>query len=425
MLIEYRVRNYLSFKDEIVLSMVAESSNEHEDTNVAKIDDLRLLKSVAIFGSNASGKTNLLDSIEFLNYLLMNGISENGLRNLPTFKLDIESRNKPIRFEITFLLNKIQHRYELEISNKGIIYEALYFYPKRYESLYFEIIDDKIIKTGVYFKEKIHNLIKPDKQKPFLSILAQKSINGFDWAKEVYDCITTYTLQLLPDEVFKSFLEHELLGKDSFLNTKLIIELIKNADIGINDIAIKELDEADEILDAINNEAKNEKDDEYSIKKTETYFYHSVFRDKEEQNEKQPFSINQESAGTIKLFSMLYPILLTLQTGGILYIDEIENSLHSSICKSIISWFNNKEINKSNAQIIFTSHNLLLMRSELFRRDQIYFTEKDKYGVSTLYSLYDFNVGKDYNYVNNYLAGRFGAVPYLRDFYPEILSTIE
>jgi len=418
MLIEYRVKNFLSYRDEIVLSMVAEQSKEHEKTHIVEINGLRLLKCAAIFGANASGKSNLIASFDFLFDVITKNDSE-PFKTLPFYKLDLDSRNEPIRFEITFLVQKIRYRYELEINIDGIIYEALYGAPKNYESLYYERVYENINKTGKYFDDKsVLNNLKPDMQRTFLSILAQKSTIGFDWAKQIFKALKRNLLPLLPDEDFKSLIEHDLIDQHPVFDPGLIVSMLKHADIGIYDITIKELDEVDEYLEYINGSLDKE---DLNCKKTETYFLHNVFNKNSEKTDNiESFSIEQESAGTKKLYCLLYPILKILIRGGVLYIDEIENSLHTLICQKIISWFNNEKINVGNGQLIFTSHNLLLMRPELLRRDQIYFVEKDQCGASKIFSLYDFNIGKDYNYVNNYLSGRFGAIPYLKDFYPEL-----
>ena len=423
MLIEYRVKNFLSYKDEIVLSMVAEQSNEHDKTHIVEINELRLLKCAAIFGANASGKSNLIASFDFLFGVITKNDSD-AFKNLPSYKLDLDSRNEPIRFEITFLIEKIRYRYELEINKGGIIFEALYGAPKKYESLYYERVNESINKTGKYFTDKsVLNNLKPDMQRTFLSILAQKSIIGFDWAKQIHKALKRNLLPLLPDDEFMTMMEHDLIDNESLFGTRLIISMLKHADIGICDITIKELDEVDEYLENFNSFLDNNDDfnvEKQNSKKTETYFQHNVYNKNNEKTDAfESFSIEQESEGTRKLYCLLYPILITLRVGGVLYIDEIENSLHTLICQKIISWFNNEKINVGNGQLVFTSHNLLLMRPELLRRDQIYFVQKDQCGASKIYSLYDFNIGKDYNYVNNYLSGRFGAIPYLKDFYPE------
>ena len=133
---------------------------------------------------------------------------------------------------------------------------------------------------------------------------------------------------------------------------------------------------------------------------------------------KEIFPIDMESRGTAKLYALMYPIFFVLKVGGLLLVDEIESSLHPLLCERIIRLFNNSTTNPYNAQLIFTTHNTLLMNPKLLRRDQIYFIEKNEYGESNMYSLYDIDldIRNNFNYMNNYLAGRFGAIPYLGDF---------
>jgi AAA15 family ATPase/GTPase len=222
------------------------------------------------------------------------------------------------------------------------------------------------------------------------------------------------------DEFFKNMLETKLMenSKCSFLSKDLILKLIQDADFGIDDILIEEKKHTEDNLLSEFREFLKLKGKDLEEDKYETYMIHSKYNNKRAKTGDEKLAVSRESSGTQKFYFLLYPILFVLHYGGILLIDEIESSLHPRLCEKILSLFNSIENNPNNAQLIFTTHNALLMNSEILRRDQIYFVEKNKYGESNLYSLFeeDGSIRKGYNYMKNYLAGRFGAIPYLGSF---------
>jgi AAA15 family ATPase/GTPase len=423
MLIEYKVKNFKSFKNEIVLSMVADSNRELSDTNLFQNDNMNLLKSAAVFGANASGKSNLIESFSFFYKLFLVNVDINGiLSNLPYFKLDTGSQNKPISYEISFFLNGKRHRYGIEIDSKGICSEWLYFVPKRQEACYFERKRNEIVRIGTYFEDKkALDYIKPDTVRPFLFTLAQDSIKEFDWAKNIINYLDSYIhLSFLPERFLKSMTEKEILedSDKKIIAKEEILSFLKDADICIEDISViqKKPDEDDIYRHFI--EFMKQKGADIEPDELETYMHHNKYDEKYNKVGIEKFPIEVESRGTVKLFALIHPLFLVLKGGGVLLIDEIDSSLHPLLCERIIRLFNNSKTNPHNAQLIFTTHNTLLMNPKLLRRDQIYFIEKNEYGESSIYSLYDIDldIRSNFNYLNNYLAGRFGAIPYLGEF---------
>lgn len=427
MLIEYRVKNFMSYKDEIVLSMVADKNRELADTNIFVHGNMTLLKSVAIFGANASGKTNLIESMNYLSRLMKPRTEQKeDFSDLPHFRLDNESSAQPISYEVSFFLGTQRHRYGLELDKEGILSEWLYFVPKRQEACYFERKRNEITQIGTYFEDKkALDYIKPDSHRPFLYTLGQESIKQFEWAKKILHYLRiNIKSSNVPDAVYKQMIEEELLESsvDNVIHKSDIISILKNADVGISDFSVvKEARSAEEkeLMSQIYSLFKlQNQQTEFEEEKYETFMHHLKYDENKNAIGEERFPLNFESRGTVKLYALQYPILNALKKGGILLIDEIESSLHPLLCEKIITLFNNEKTNPKNAQLIFTTHNTLLMNPNLLRRDQILFTEKDKYGVSTLYSLYDIDlkVRNNFNYLNNYLSGRFGAIPYLGDF---------
>lgn len=427
MLIEYRVKNFMSYKDEVVLSMVADKNRELADTNVFTHGNMTLLKMASIFGANASGKTNLIESMNFLISLLKPSMEkEEDFLDIPTFKLDDVSEGEPISFEISFFLGDQRHRYSLKLDKKGIVSEELYFVPKRQEACYYIRERNEITSVGTYFEDKkALDYIMPDTYRPFLYTLGQESVKQFEWAKRILRYLRiNIKSSNVPDVVFRHMIEEEILGKseDEIITKTEIMKILKDADIGISDISVaKEPKSAEEneILSQIMNVLKlRGHQGEIEEENYETFMHHLKYDEEKNLIGEEKFPIRYESRGTIKLYALQYPVFNVLKKGGVLLIDEIESSLHPLLCERIISLFNNKVTNPLNAQLIFTTHNTLLMTPRLLRRDQILFTEKDAYGVSNLYSLYDIdiNIRNNFNYLNNYLVGRFGAIPYLGSF---------
>jgi AAA15 family ATPase/GTPase len=423
MLIEFKIKNFMSFKNEIILSMVADSNRELSDSNLFQYENMTLLRSAAIFGANASGKSNLIESFVFFNNLFSaNTDVHKLLSDLPYFKLDTESQNKPISYEISFFLNGKRHRYGIELDKNGIYSEWLYFVPRRQEACYFERKRNEIVRTGTYFEDKkALDYIKPDATRPFLFTLAQDSIKEFNWAKTIIHYLKFYIRPSnLPDMFFKGMIEEEIF-KDSgnkILSREEVLSFLKDADIGIADISVikKKADEDEFIRHFI--EFMKQKGESIKYDELETYMHHLKYDEQLNIVGEEKFPLDMESRGTAKLYSLLYPIFYVLKMGGILLVDEIESSLHPLLCEKIIRLFNNSKTNPHNAQLIFTTHNTLLMNPKLLRRDQIYFVEKDEYGISSMYSLYDIDldIRSNFNYLNNYLAGRFGAIPYIGEF---------
>ncbi|MCY9692278.1 AAA family ATPase [Paenibacillus alginolyticus] len=426
MLIEYRVKNFKSYKDEVVLSMVADKNRELAETNLFKQGSMTLLKTAAIFGANASGKTNFIESINFLSQLMKPKTDVTELfSEIPNFKLDASSIHKPISYEITFFLGNQRHRYGIELDKEGICSEWLYFVPKRQEACYFERERNEITNTGSYFEErKALDYIKPDSHRPFLFTLGQDSVKQFEWAKRILRYLRFYIKSSsIPDSVYYNMIREELLedNNNKTISKEDIVSILRSADTGIKDISfIKEIrsPEEKEMLNNIMNILRASSEKTIEDEKYETVMHHNKFDDNNSLIGEERFPLESESRGTVKLYALQYPILQVLKKGGILLIDEIESSLHPLLCEKIISLFNSKDTNPKNAQLIFTTHNTLLMHPKLLRRDQILFTEKNNYGASTMYSLYDIDlkVRNNFNYLNNYLSGRFGAIPYLSSF---------
>lgn len=420
MLIELTIKNFYSFKDEATLSMVASNITEFEENIIHTDTDLNLLKSSAIYGANASGKSNFLKAFSFIKGFVLNSSKESQMgEEIPFFPflLDKQSSKEPTFFEIVFLINKIRYRYGFEVTTKEVISEWLFHARKRETRLFFR--DKEGIQTSSAFKEGSKSLIQKTRNNAlFLSVCAQ--FNGtistsiMNWFNSLAQLFTDV------DENYRTFSLNQI-KNNSNLKPKML-NLLKNFDVGILDISVEEMEfekdilksEVEEkILELLNGEVRGDKIIYEDVGTIHTFF------DGEEPHGTKRLPWGFESSGTNKLLNISGPIFDSLSSGLILVIDEIDIRLHPMITRELIKLFHSKTTNPKNAQLIFATHDPKLMSGELFRRDQIWFTEKDQFGSSQLFSLVEFKTRKETNIEKAYLNGRFGGIPYIKNIVNE------
>lgn len=468
MLLQFSIKNFRTFKNKATLSLVATNYDKstREDENIFSNEKYgyRLLKSAVVYGANASGKSKLLEAFSFMRHFVINSskTTQKGERiNVEPFLLSVDTENEPSEFEVIFLYNNELFRYGFEATQEKIISEWLYHKPKtkEVELFYrdkdkFETHERNFTKGTTIVKEK---LVRDNAL--LVSVAAQfnekTAIDVIDWFESLRiisglneDEHYNYTLSKTKDLIFRN----------------KITELLKAADLGIRDVSIEKLDiDVENEINSINvgellNEIKDNEElfskmglpsailqdedslkaflsnkqflklilksllenDEYTSHNSELFTIHKKFSSKGNAIGDVYFSMNQdESFGTKKFFALTGPILDVIENGYTLIVDELDSKLHPNLVCKIVSLFNSKEINKKNAQLIFNTHDTNLLSSGLFRRDQIWFTDKDKYGEAKLYSLADFKseeVKKNEPYEDNYIKGKYGAVPYLGFF---------
>ena len=424
MLIEFTVGNFLSFKEKKTFSMLASSISELEEDNTFKVNEkVKLLKSAAIYGANASGKSNLVEALSFVRDFIVNSSKESQQGepiDVENYRLSTETDNKPSFFEIVFVYENIKYRYGFEVDEEKVHSEWLFTAKFSNKTLretklfireFNEIeINEKQFKEGKLVKEgdktRFNSL--------FLSVNAQ--FNGkissqiFDWIRKF--CIVIQ--DSIPQKFSKKKLKHP-----KFKN--YIMELIRICDVGIEDLIPIER-KVDINVFPIEKQMLywNRADEKGKLSINEVESIHKKFNNNNELVDLVNFDFElDESDGTIKLFELSTPIIDTLMNWKVLIIDELDNSMHPNLCKLLINLFNSKETNRKGAQLIFTTHDTTLLKKENFRRDQIWFTEKDKYGATDLYSLVEFKVSdskgvrKDASYDKDYIVGKYGAIPFL------------
>ena len=411
MIISFSVKNFKTFKKKATISLLA--SNYDKTTRVEEnifsdnIFNLKILKSSVIYGANASGKSKFLEALLFMKSFVIESSKETqkgDLISVVPFKLSTVSENENTEFEIVFVQKNTIFRYGFEVNKNIVAAEWLYRKQKikEVELFYREEqefdVHKEMIKAIKISKE---GLVRDNAL--FISVAAQfndeTSITIIEWFKQLK------TLSGLFEESYKGF----TLGKtEEPIQKSKILELLKAADLGIDNVELTILDDSNipndvpkELRDKL---IKAVKDGDKIV--SDVLMSHKKFDSSGKVVGNVSFSVDDdESAGTNKFFALTGPIL-----------DELDSKLHPNLVCKIVSLFNSKELNKQNAQLIFNTHDTNLLSSGLFRRDQIWFTEKDKYGAASLYSLADFKeqrVRKEEAFEDNYIRGKYGAVPYM------------
>ena len=418
MLIQFSVKNFMSFKDKQVFSMEAGSGDENLD-NIVDLNENneRILKTTALYGANASGKTNLMKALSAA--IMMIRLSNNRqpgekLMQMEPFAFDDVTKNEPCEFEFIFYANLNKYVYGFKADKDKVYEEYLYQYFSAKATRIFERTNCNEYKFLQADEGKL-NAIKSQNIDNKL-FLATATTWNYDKTKDPYlwfaQMIDTYSggMELSP---------YSLEAYDNDENEslkKFTLKLLEEADIVIKDYNVEIEEKAMDnnmIMQLKNmNVPPNAIIPKTKVIKSIT-MAHEVIGDNDDS---KVFNLNffNESSGTRILFSMAPLLKNAFENGKIIAIDEIERSLHPSLVEMIIKFFHNPEINKGNAQLIFNTHDTNLLSLDLFRRDQIWFAEKDpKKGATELYPLDDFSVRKTENIQKGYLNGRYGAIPFV------------
>jgi uncharacterized protein len=424
MLIQFSVRNFKVFRKEVCLSLIASNYDKSmEADNVFEMPafGLRLLRSAVIYGANASGKTKLIDAVHFMRRFVLDSSRSNqsGDRiEVEPFRLNTESRNEPSMFEVVFLQNGEMFRYGFEVNASEVRAEWLYHRPKTKEvPIFYREGQDFDLHERQFRKGKF--LVKEDMIRPnalmlsvaaqFNDALAERVLAWFQQCRQ---------LSGLNEDGYMGFSMAR--AEDSKARA---IALLREADIGIEDFAVKRLDPSS-LPDTMSPELKDLIHSK--VKAGVTYFedvttMHPVFDEQKRRVDSEEFSLKEEeSSGTLKFFALVGPVLKALEDGEVIFMDELDAKLHPNLVARLVRLFHSPITNPRNAQLLFNTHNTQLLNADLFRRDQIWFVDKNGFGEASLYSLASFRtdegVRKHDNFEKKYLQGRFGGVPVLGDF---------
>ena len=414
-LLDIEIKNLKSFKNQTIFSMEAE--NKIEDRNSFEVEvgkeKFELLKTAVLFGGNASGKSNFTSVLSIFRYYLFNkGIEK---YNKEGFRFGEEDKNSTIKVRNVVDDKIYEYILEINFNIKKIIKEKLYITALE-RKLVFERENNKIVK---YDKETFSeyeitigfiNETLTDSDSVISRIIEWRVPEEIE--KYIF-YIDKIKINNYSDDLGKYIYENKN-------NKKLVIEFLKKIGIIVNDIEVyREKNEffLKNIRESKEFQILSEKEQEKLLSQI-AYIYRIHFVYEDNQKQKYKLEYYEQSAGTQKILSMFFPIYNLLNNGGVMIIDELDITLHYSLIKEIIKMFNSVEYNRKNAQLIFTTHNLLLLDFNLFREDQIWFLENNDVSTGTeLYSLSDIEGYEKNKYLlRDYLNGNFGGIPKLEDF---------
>lgn len=410
MIIDFTISNFRSIRDEQTLSLYAENPGTHLEDNITYPGDKKIgvLKSAGIYGANASGKSNLLLAFEALKYLISaSGHLKDGspIKCYEPFRLSEDTKVLPVRFELEFYTpDSVRYIYAVAFTRQRIMEESLSMYSSTKPALLFsrnETDTWETIKFGTLFTGGKKRIPFFDNNS-YLS-KAGNSADAPEMIRNVFNYFQHSLLQIGLNE--RMVLSEWFDNKELFNKVSALLSLV---DAGVEGVVIKKKtldDDAVKLTDGFPDKLKKS-----ILRDMRRSFW---FIHQSESTEPELFDLKMESAGTRKLFNLAPIMIHTLKAGGVLIVDEVDNSMHPFMAEMIIKLFNDPEVNEGHAQLIFTTHNIDLMSPKLLRRDQIWLTEKSN-GATRIFSLDEFDKKKvkpQSPFNQWYAEGRFGAVP--------------
>ncbi len=456
MLIEFSVGNYRSFNEIQTLDMRAAPLRETmppEQEHTFRAGRHTLLRCSAVYGANASGKSNLVRAVMFMQEFVLSSATRLQIgepTGVERFRLDTEARNSPAYFQIIFRLHETEYRYGFELDEERVVSEWLYRTRQRESRLFVREEQEFDISGALKVKKDIPGMTRPNAL--FLSVLAQLNnqlaVSLLQWFREKLHGISG-----LNDKAFGGYtmrrVERDLAFRERVRN------LLRLADVGIANISVENIplsqiemppEMRDVIKDMVN--IANTEVEKHGVLSRDALLtaphdlfrttsqdilfksiatHHPVFDSKSgEVVEDEAFHMEEhESEGTKQFFYLLGPWLDTLENGGVLFVDEMDARLHPLLTRELVRMFLSSKSNPHNAQLIFVTHDAGLLGERLLRRDEVWFTEKNRYGATELYSLAEIKVRKDASFYKNYLLGLYGAVPHLSGLQPFVEQELQ
>ena len=408
MLIQFSARNFKSFKDPFTLDLF--TNKETAVSNIIKSNFKNTYASAVFYGANGSGKSNILKAYNMMRNLVLNKdkvmLSTDRLK-INTFKLSTESEDDTSAFDICFIYNNKKFKYGFEYDENIVYSEYLFVYETVQPTLIFE-----------YDLDEDEGKIKCTKYK---SLSQKKHLKNtlFLWDVDREDIEEAHeVLNWFKETIYIEFSNARNVNPSYWNNltkpdVKNIFQIfIHDADFGIKDI-YQDSRPVMDVYDKIPNLPKNSIVEEITVKTT-----HAKLDEDNNFIGDEKFNLfDDESLGTQKYFYAIGPIINALKNGSTLFLDELDASLHPILTRRLVELFNNKEINGKGAQLIFTSQDTNLLDQTLFDKEQIWFVEKDKYGVSHLTGLSEYrDIRKQEKIEEKYIKGKYGAIPYLGTF---------
>jgi len=418
MLIQFSVKNFRSIRDQQLLSLVRSKSAEHAEThsfNPRPTNAIPLLRSAAVYGANASGKSNLLKALNAMQQVVVRSAAESqrGKKlKVEPFLFDTRTDQEPSEFEVVFVVDDTRYQYGFSSTREHIVEEWLMAYPKGRMQRWFSRSFDPATKD---YSWEMGDKLTGQKQlwqeatrsnALFLSTAVQLNSTQlqpvFDWFED--------TLRIVSLDGWSPGFTASLCVK--FAMKDRILDFLCAADLGVSNLRVRKRefdprhlpeDMPASLQQSIIDEFKGK--DVVDLKTIHTTA----------QGEQVEFDFEQESDGTQKFFSLAGPWLDTLENGYVLVVDELHDNLHPHMVRFLVDLFHSSRTNPNNAQLIFSTHETSILSQDVFRRDQIWFCEKDNAQATRLFPLTDFSPRKKLeNLERSYLSGRYGALPYFR-----------
>mgnify|MGYP006430738981 CR=1 FL=1 len=424
---EFSFSNFRSFKDINTLNMAgAKIKSKHSEIDANNvivgnnIEKVSFLKSKAIYGANASGKSNIIHAFITFFRIISNSVKDETVLNLiDPFRLSTETEDEPSFFQIIFWDKQVKYRYGFELTDEEISSEWLYGKPGERELCYFirdgkEIVE--IDKSNFREAHKLKTLLSDDDDNEIFrnNSLLLSTLASFGFAKLSKQLIKSMTsVYVISGLGHQGMYERAGEALTDNKKKKYILDFLKNGDIGIEDLDSVEISTKDEPEDS-DEDIKNRI--QKSDKKKLLISTRKKFDANNKSVENESFSFRlHESEGTQKLFELSPFIYEALKEEKTIIIDEFDARFHPLLTRKIVELFNSAQ--NKGAQLIFTTHDTNLLSSDLLRRDQIEFVEKDKYGASHLYNLVQFKgIRNNGSFEKDYIQGKYGAIPFLGNF---------
>lgn len=395
MILEFCASNYLSIKDELKLSFVStplrEASTEPNDLYDLSDTGISLVRSAVIYGANASGKSNVLKAFAFYKRFITDSFKDSQAGeaiDVENFRLNATTVDEPTSLEATFTDGAYIYRYGFEVDKQSV----------QMEWLYRRVCKKRAKEVELFYREGGITTVHP-KSQLFQELVNKNMVRSnallLSTAAQFNETTAVSILRWLSDTQVLFCSEDEVLWQNAIkhLDDEALRERItafaRYADLGIENIT---------------------KIDNRIVSR------HRQYDDEGREVNNVAFSFNRnESEGTIKYFSLAYPIIDALDNGKRVVIDELDSRLHPLLAKRIIALFNDARTNPKGAQLLFTAHDTYLLSAGLFRRDQVWFTQKDSFGATELYSLAEYKVRSTSPFERDYLLGKYGATPLIGD----------
>jgi len=414
MLVEFRVKNFRSIRDEQVLSLAGSKDKTLLDTHAVNTDVPAIpfiLRSAVIYGANASGKSNLIKALQYMRGVVLESatmIQPGQTFGVQPFRLDNSSANKPTEFEITFLLGKVRYQYGFSMTSERIVSEHLLVYksfkPQRWFERYFDVDSGQdVYEFGSSLKGPKNLWEKATRPNSlFLSMASQLNSEPL---RAVFEWFSSQLVIFNEAAKLNQGISIRMLGETK--DKREICDFLTAADISIDDIDVETRKVPGQTVHvdmaAGKTEMRQEEIEEHKIR-----FHHVT------ENGKAIFDLADESSGTRNLFFLAGPVLDILSKGPTLIIDELDTSLHTLLVRELVELFHKPSVNTGSAQLVFSTHDTSLLDApDLFRRDQIWLVEKNRDEATELVALAEYSPRKNEALERGYLMGRYGGIPFI------------